>query len=887
MDAIRTLGGLDGQENINPTLEYIARQVRTTPTLVNAPETAIDASKALSGGGYAISEFPQDLANKFYRTALENTTLYGPEAAEQGIARSLFQLTVGSKGIIREIMDSVTGLPEGLTEKEFFDRVIFNEKTYGREIYQRITDLIEVNSGSLGIGMIKTSDRSNALLRAFQLLDSEEGILSEGMFGNIGIDPTGAKLKLSVIPDDNNISDIQRTSKTWLETLKEIREKAARNSQEIPDRYNAEVSRLEEMIGVFDKEIARANNANTGGSKIREAAQAKLHSDFVEMNSYRGKALEKYATTDADSIIDEFVNFAKDFKAGNTKNARFNAYGDLTRIVETTDLNNQYGNFEAKLAAETPGITMEKRLSQLGADRNFLAEIDDFTAYDYQFTKNPQMPRYIDEVLTPAGITINKDLDGLTAKRASDLIKAHIQADQNRHLGAVARSMESTIGELTEEQTPAEFLKKMHIKAENFRDQSLDKKSSREASLANKYLGDSIDDAIGMSTERNIPYKGGMYSINEISELAKAEIHIAISNSVINEDILGYSEESMRTVFKELGEKLGVEQPHTVEQLRAMLSTTGEMNAQTGLLTEFPKLVDRENIDAILGAMGDANPDNITSSSLEELLGLSNEESGMLDIFSEKVRKDMVAEKGLIDDDLMFRAEAKIQAELRRDQVMVFRARKDAEMVATSELSTKTRAARAAANALAEARGETPRPSIDEGITSWADNWIRDEADEVGSATRDAISRSLGVTEGEAIGVYKRFNPKETAIIKAIMKNKGTTAGIAAIALGVGIFASIRKKEHTQQGVAGPPLIPGGNPYERIPAGSMSYPDAPGGSTEQMGTSYNVSVNGDSEQMREFSARAGLVTNGQVGSTMYNSLPDLGRDHYGDIAGSF
>ncbi len=183
---------------------------------------------------------------------------------------------------------------------------------------------------------------------------------------------------------------------------------------------------------------------------------------------------------------------------------------------------------------------------------------------------------------------------------------------------------------------------------------------------------------------------------------------------------------------------------------------------------------------------------------------------------------------------------------------------------------------------------EDAKDRLEDVARSFGEDFIRSEDEQIAYEAADDIARIFNPLDDLVTPtVYKRFNPKDSAIIKAIMKNKGTVAGVAAIALGVGIFASIRKKEHTQQGVAGPPLIPGGNPYERIPAGSMSYPDAPGGPTGQMGTSYNVSVNGDSEQMREFSARAGLVTNGQVGSTMYNSLPDLGRDPYSDIAGSF
>ena len=269
----------------------------------------------------------------------------------------------------------------------------------------------------------------------------------------------------------------------------------------------------------------------------------------------------------------------------------------------------------------------------------------------------------------------------------------------------------------------------------------------------------------------------------------------------------------------------------------------------------------------------------VTSSFLEEYAVLSQNDESIFDLFIEKIRTE--AGLGTSNEDLQ---KAKELADNKRNAADLLRRKKAAQHTINQygELSASNQAVKARIPI-----GEASN-NIDDLASSFAENFIRSEDEQIAYEASEDIAKTFNSIEDSVIPtVYKRFNPKETAIIKAIMKNKGTTAGIAAIALGVGIFASIRKKEHTQQGVAGPPLIPGGNPYERIPAGSMSYPDAPGGSTEQMGTSYNVSVNGDSEQMREFSARAGLVTNGQVGSTMYNSLPDLGRDHYGDIAGSF
>jgi hypothetical protein len=87
------------------------------------------------------------------------------------------------------------------------------------------------------------------------------------------------------------------------------------------------------------------------------------------------------------------------------------------------------------------------------------------------------------------------------------------------------------------------------------------------------------------------------------------------------------------------------------------------------------------------------------------------------------------------------------------------------------------------------------------------------------------------------------------------LRNKGKIAGVAALATGLAVFGSINKKERTQEAMSGPPLLPGGNPYERIPTQQMQIPDAPIASGNQ-GMSYNISVNGDQAQMEELMNRA-------------------------------
>ena len=137
--------------------------------------------------------------------------------------------------------------------------------------------------------------------------------------------------------------------------------------------------------------------------------------------------------------------------------------------------------------------------------------------------------------------------------------------------------------------------------------------------------------------------------------------------------------------------------------------------------------------------------------------------------------------------------------------------------------------------------------------------FIRESEDEETRAAR-AASESFAETVPLASGKYTRIqdfikSPQMREMYQGALRNKGKIAGVAAIATGLAIFGSINKKEHTQEAMSGPPLLPGGNPYERIPTQQMQIPDAPIASGNQ-GMSYNISVNGDQGQMEEFMNRA-------------------------------
>lgn len=109
----------------------------------------------------------------------------------------------------------------------------------------------------------------------------------------------------------------------------------------------------------------------------------------------------------------------------------------------------------------------------------------------------------------------------------------------------------------------------------------------------------------------------------------------------------------------------------------------------------------------------------------------------------------------------------------------------------------------------------------------------------------------------------------------------------AAVGLIAASFIYQAKKDRGEQEIAGPPLLPGGSAYEAMPSRASQVPNTSMFSGYNPGTGYSVHLEGSREQIESFTNSAGSVARGPINSTMSRGLPQLGRDNFSEIAGSF
>lgn len=132
---------------------------------------------------------------------------------------------------------------------------------------------------------------------------------------------------------------------------------------------------------------------------------------------------------------------------------------------------------------------------------------------------------------------------------------------------------------------------------------------------------------------------------------------------------------------------------------------------------------------------------------------------------------------------------------------------------------------------------------------------------------------------------YKRITEswREGQLGEAFKNPVIRKSAYAALALVGASFIYQARKDRTQDEMTGPPLLPGGSAYEGMPQRQPQIPQPSMFSGYNQGTSYQINIEGSQEQIDSFSS----VTGGSVNSTIYKGLPQLGRDPYSLLAGSF
>lgn len=161
------------------------------------------------------------------------------------------------------------------------------------------------------------------------------------------------------------------------------------------------------------------------------------------------------------------------------------------------------------------------------------------------------------------------------------------------------------------------------------------------------------------------------------------------------------------------------------------------------------------------------------------------------------------------------------------------------------------------------------------------------DLDDVGTLADD-IARSVTAGEDELFELarsgYKRMSFD-------VFKSKNVRRGAVATAALIGasfLYQAKKKKDHTAADIQGPPLLPGGNPYEtNYPTRQAVINQIQENNVNSPGMQYQINTSGSMQDLNKLRGLFGDVVDGPINSTMYNGLPMLGQDPYSDVASRF
>jgi hypothetical protein len=148
-----------------------------------------------------------------------------------------------------------------------------------------------------------------------------------------------------------------------------------------------------------------------------------------------------------------------------------------------------------------------------------------------------------------------------------------------------------------------------------------------------------------------------------------------------------------------------------------------------------------------------------------------------------------------------------------------------------------------------------------------------------GSPTPIAGQKYKRISEAISDGTIKKLMDKPYV--------RGTLIGTAA--LGAFGFIHSARKDHTEEDIQGPPLLPGGSAYDSAYPGNTLNLQNPNYmlSSGQNGVTYKVNVSGGYSAARRFGDSVQSLIPGASSATYYNNIRDLQADPYAQMGSSY
>lgn len=647
------------------------------------------------------------------------------------------------------------------------------------------------------------------------------------------------------------------------------------------------------LLYMEDEIDTAVRKAGAKGRTVNSTDLQKIKSNFINLMELEGKAKETYGTFDIESRMSGTLSNLAAYKE-RLKRAPYNKYNSIGGALETVALNQQKTSMINLIKAEIEdsiGIS----ISDLSAQDTIFRELDQINPSLYGLRKLLQNPdQGIGAMIRKQGIISGDMFSAILSQETPagyiDDVKAQIfdilSANKNQAKINVANALQKTFTDAAEAGVIGldDLMRKVLYESEEMK--GAVKKATTEITANDRvraYLGNIISDVIGEYGDNiliGVPSAAAPVSLSQLSNYAHLTMEEAATRRV-----KGHVD-GIEKLLRTLGEGLldADNNPLNLESVdvfdRGILGQVLKVergqatNLETGALTDIPTLTNKAEIDTLIGNMISAGelPEGIDSQFLEDfrLINSSNEEAAEALITkrlsASKQPLDSLATQEQINERMAQIAtevnERLLTLKLIKQRISLRGSLEQDEFkVIASYFQGK---GATGTPSLAGVRDDKVLESFNEAIDRIVAQYQPDEV--TAAEIQRAIDMGVGSTTPtpppnaakytRIQDFIKRGDFKE--LYQGVVKHKNKFLAAAAVAVGLTAYAKINKKDHSQEALSGPPLLPGGNPYERIPSNPMMISDAPIASSDG-GVSYNISINEDQERLEEFMSRARIT----------------------------
>jgi len=712
-----------------------------------------------------------------------------------------------------------------------------------------------MNADNVGNSLIKHTSKQLGMIRAIQELYPE---IDFSGIGNVGLDQYSANIKLSSIVDkvtkNNDVSDVIESIKNGFNEILDL------TGLELPENsvYNAL------------RNIPKPSNAK--GAKRTTVEETKK--GLLDAFGLKDDAAE-YKTPDVDGVIGK-VNVTLD-KARKQLNAtKFNVYAPnnaLEASYQNKYLKNQIQELQGsilKSLSESEGLDLSDLLSQQKLIRSIESD---------GLNKMTLRQAHIREPLINLGLMDETELTRIikqgTKLEFSELesnILAKLKAAKSFSRHATGKAVadfftsytQKGIDDFNPENSPIRVMDQLLFEIENMKNATRVASASTEQQKT-ALFGQMIEAALQSEQELNVNIGGGTaFSLQDLRNYVSISHNKKITQSYADDTekitniIQGMIDKSAMTSDEKLAAAKNLMDKQLLDQLFPV-DLASATNIESKSLKSIPKLIALEQVQEVLGS-SDPNDDIIQF--LEDFLAMNQNSEKAEEAIENRLKTiNETLGDAKLDDESIF---AQI-----KDRINKINSIKNRYNAVISEQTDEYRKLQ---DLFKENREISPGvflPNLEPAPVDPASVQASDLVDDVVQKliknfnideTDSAINQSLSSSGVNNPGNYTRIqdflkSASMKQIYEGLLKHKTKIIGAAAIGTGLAVFGSIRNKERTQESLSGPPLLPGGNPYERIPNTPINLSEAPIAQGNQ-GTSYNVSINGDQDKIQEFMTRA-------------------------------